>query len=69
MNYTKMMRQIEKRIEQQPAVNVEAAGSGLLSRNSNVKKTAGTSDSIVDEVAGYISAIRKQKEELMSGKQ
>lgn len=70
MSYYKMMRGIEEKIAAaKPTKNPDLAGSGLLVRTkAPTGPLRSTSKDISDELASYIIAIRKQKEEIISGK-
>lgn len=66
MNYKAMMKQVEKRLEKKDK-QPQIIGSGLLARGSMPTRQDKKTSTITDEIADYISVIRKQKEELMSG--
>lgn len=70
MSYYKMMKQINEKIEAGKVPKRTAfSGSGLLARSSMpTGPMSAISDDISSELASYISAIRKQKEELLNGK-
>lgn len=70
MSYYKMMRGIEEKIAAAKTTkNPDLAGSGLLVRTKAPSgPVRATNKDISDELASYIMAIRKQKEEIISGK-
>jgi hypothetical protein len=68
MSYYKMMKSVEEKITAtKSSKKPEFAGSGLLART---KMSSGplSASNVTDEIADYIMAIRRQKEELMNGK-
>lgn len=68
MSYYKMMKSIEEKIAAAKATKkADFTGSGLLARTKMPTGPVRGSD-VTDEIADYITAIRKQKEELMNGK-
>ena len=70
MSYYKIMKRVEEKIAQAKRTKRPSlTGSGLLARSALPPgPLRGVSDDITTEIADYISAIRKQKEELMNGK-
>ena len=69
MSYYKIMKRVEEKIAQaKPTKRPSMTGRGLLARSAlPTGPLRGVSDDITTEIADYISAIRKQKEELMNG--
>lgn len=69
MSYYKMMKSIEEKLASTKATKKpDFAGSGLLARTKMPTGPARAADDITSEIADYIAAIRKQKEELMNAK-
>ena len=70
MSYYKVMKRVEEKLNQEKQSKKTAfTGSGLLARSKMpTGPLSGVSEDISDEIASYISAIRKQKEELLNGK-
>lgn len=70
MSYYKVMKRVEEKLNQEKQSKKTAfTGSGLLARSKMpTGPLSGVSEDISDEIASYISAIRKQKEELINGK-
>lgn len=70
MAYYKVMKRVEEKLNQEKQTKRTAfTGSGLLARSKMpTGPLTGVTDDISDEIAAYIKAIRKQKEELLNGK-
>ena len=77
--YYKVMKEIEKRIDtynersSYSTKEAKSTSSSLMARASiptgvQFEPEKGRKDTITDEIAGYINSIRKQKEEIISGK-
>ena len=71
MSYYKMMKGIEAKIASvKPTKKADFTGSGLLARTKlPAGPLRGVSEDITSDIASYLMAIRKQKEELMNEKQ
>lgn len=69
MSYYKMMKPIEEKLAAAKATKkTDFTGSGLLARTKMPTGPVRGAD-VTDEIADYIMAIRKQKEELMNAKE
>lgn len=69
MSYYRMMKSIEEKIAAaKSSKKPELSGSGLLARTKMPTGPVSAAGDITDEIAEYIMAIRRQKEELMNGK-
>lgn len=70
MAYYKAIKQIEAKLAAtKPTKKPQYAGSGLLARSSLPSgPTRSMGDDVTSEIAEYIDAIRKQKEELLNGR-
>ena len=70
MSYYKAMKRIEEKIAAAKTnKKTDFTGSGLLARSKMPSgPLSSVSADITDELADYISTIRKQKEELLNGK-
>lgn len=70
MSYYRMMKRIEKRIDDKgkQTKSSEILGSGLLARSSMPTGPLSAAEDVTDEIASYIMSVRRQKEELISGK-
>jgi len=70
MSYYKVMKKVNEKLNQEKQAKRTAfTGSGLLARSRMpTGPLSGVSEDISDEIASYISAIRKQKEELLNDK-
>jgi len=69
MSYYRMMKSIEEKIAAAKATKKpDLAGSGLLARTKMPTGPVRGSSDATDEIAEYLMAIRRQKEELMNGK-
>lgn len=64
-----MMKQVEQNIDTKGKQTKSTAftGSGLLARSSMPVGPIRAAETVTDEIAEYILAIRQQKEELMGG--
>ncbi len=69
MSYYQVMKRVEAKIaDTKVTKRPSMTGTGLLARSSMPSGPVSASSDITDEIADYISAIRKQKEELLRGK-
>lgn len=69
MSYYRMMRPIEEKIAEAKATKKPAlTGSGLLARTRMPVGSIRAAPDITSEIASYLMAIRRQKEELMNAK-
>lgn len=70
MSYYAMMKSIEEKIAaSRPTKSTEYVGSGLLARSkAPTGSMKASNNDINEELAKYIMAIRKQKEEIINGK-
>lgn len=69
MSYYRMMRPIEEKIAAVKSAKKPAlAGSGLLARTRMPVGPSRAAPDITSEIANYLMAIRRQKEELMNAK-
>lgn len=67
-NFDKFYSKVSALADERLAVKKTKPAKGLLAKSGEPVKEVETNNDIFNQVAGYVAAIRKQKQEIMNGK-